>query len=181
MIRRFVVELGQPAFGMAPAGDPNTKAFPPGALILDASFDVGRDHYTSRRSARAAVSMNASGRTFSAANLPVTLQVPCDASTATVTVVFDISDAGGAGALDSPPSVVIDTPATVPCGTTTVLSAQASDPDNDLVDVRWFVDDVLMAPELTTMTFTGTHTLRAVARDARGAATSATKVVGCQP
>jgi hypothetical protein len=40
---------------------------------------------------------------------------------------------------------------------------------------RTSIDD-----RLTSMTFTTGHTLRLVARDERGATTSATKVVSCQ-
>jgi hypothetical protein len=45
--------------------------------------------------------------------------------------------------------------------------------------VRWYVDDVLLAPSVTTIPMTGAHTLRAVARDARGASTTATKSISC--
>ena len=75
--------------------------------------------------------------------------------------------------------IAITTPSTVSCGTSTALTATASDPDGDLASVRWFVDGVLMAPTTTSMVFTGTHELRAVARDARGGATTAKKVVSC--
>jgi hypothetical protein len=59
------------------------------------------------------------------------------------------------------------------------LTSTAAEPDSDLASVRWTVDHVLIAPSVTTLPMTGPHTLRAVARDARGAATTATKSVTC--
>ena len=59
------------------------------------------------------------------------------------------------------------------------LDATVTDPDGDDDLVVWFVDDVRIAAATTSLTFTGPHTLRAVAFDDRGAGTTATKFVDC--
>jgi hypothetical protein len=50
---------------------------------------------------------------------------------------------------------------------------------DDLVSVRWYVDDVLMSASTTSLAFTAAQELRAVATDARGARTTATKTIAC--
>ncbi len=67
----------------------------------------------------------------------------------------------------------------VDCGSATTLTASVADPDGDLDEVRWFVDDVLLAPGTTSVTFTQAHQLRLVARDARGAATTDRRNIQC--
>ena len=65
------------------------------------------------------------------------------------------------------------------CGIATSLAANATDPDGDLESVRWLVDGVLMSAATTSMTFAGSHELRAVATDERGAATTASPAPPC--
>jgi hypothetical protein len=71
------------------------------------------------------------------------------------------------------------TSATGTCGAPRALTATISDPNGDAGPMRWKVDGVLLAPGTSTMVVTGSHTLEAVVRDARGATTTAKKVVSC--
>ena len=97
----------------------------------------------------------------------------------TIGGVFKLELDVGGGIVESPPSVTITSPSTVSCPGTLTLSATVSDPDSDVTSLRWYVDDVLMASGTTSMAMTQGHTLQAVARDARGGATTATHVVTC--
>jgi hypothetical protein len=47
------------------------------------------------------------------------------------------------------------------------------------VSTRWVVDGTLLASTVSSVTFTGTHELSVRVRDARGATTTAKKVVSC--
>ena len=104
--------------------------------------------------------------------------VPCGAGTLPVTATIDLNMTTF---LARPPAVTISTPSSVACPGGLVLTANASDPDGDLQGVRWYVDDVLIAPGTSTLAMTRSHVLRAVARDARGAAKTHTKTVTCAP
>lgn len=179
-ISNLVTKLAQPAFGIAAQGSSSTnKGFPPGALVFESAFDIGSAHYTTRRPNTANVVMTASGATYSASNLDVSLKVPCNKSTATVTVRYTIGAPTGGAALGKPPTVTINVPSSVTCGVPTTLAATVNDPDGDLDTTRWYVDGVLLAPSTSVMIFTTGHTLEAVARDERGATTTAKKVVQC--
>ncbi len=59
------------------------------------------------------------------------------------------------------------------------LSATTSDPDGDVADVRWYLEEKLIESSVTSIDFTQNATVRAVATDARGAATSAEKAISC--
>jgi acetyl esterase/lipase len=172
----FDLELLQPAFGIADAGS-NDKAFPTGALHLRGTITVAGTAYTIRAVNEQPVYLTASGSGFFAADLDIDLDVPCGAGTMPVTLQIDLRHDGTP--IGQPPTIGIATPSTFSCPTMMTLTSTASDPDADLVSVRWYVDDVLLAPSVTTLPMTGAHTLRAVARDARGAATPATKSVAC--
>jgi hypothetical protein len=67
----------------------------------------------------------------------------------------------------------------MPRAPTRRVGASFSDPDGDLDVVRWYLDDNLIEATTTSLTFTLGHTVRAVAYDDRGAATTATKTVTC--
>jgi hypothetical protein len=104
---------------------------------------------------------------------------PCGAGTTMTTGTFRVVTDIRAGPTESPRTISINNAAPITCPRTVTPSATASDPDNDLVSVRWYVDDVLMSASTTSFTFTTTHELRAVATDSRGARTTATKTIVC--
>jgi hypothetical protein len=103
--------------------------------------------------------------------------VPCGTSTLPLTVQFDVKYTNP---VEKPPSLTsLTTPGSVACGTTVALTANVSDPDGDLLPLRWYVDDVLLSPTTTSIEVTQPHTFKAVARDARGATVSKTKAITC--
>lgn len=172
----FDLELLQPAFGIADAGS-SDKAFPSGALHLQGMITVDGLSFTIRAVNEQPVYLTASGSGFFAADLDIDFDVPCGAGTMPVTLQIDLRHDGTP--VGRPPTIGIATPSTFSCPTAMTLTSTAADPDSDLAGVRWYVDDVLLAPSVTTIPMTGPHTLRAVARDARGAATTATQSVAC--
>jgi hypothetical protein len=179
-LENLLVQLGQPAFGIGQQAT-TSKGFPSGALVLTSSFDIGREHFTTRRPNAADVVFTADGTSFAADNLAVSLRVPCNTTEASVTVRYTLRNPSDGSAIAQPPTVSITTPSLVPCdGTPTTLQANASDRDNDLVSVRWRIDGVLMAPTTNSVSFTTGHVLAAIAEDARGARTTVRKVLACQ-
>lgn len=176
VVSDFDLELLQPAFGIADSGS-NEKAFPTGALHLRGTITVAGTAYTIRAVNEQPVYLIASASGFFAADLDIDLDVPCGAGTMPVTLQLDLRHDGTP--IGQPPTIGIGTPSTFSCPTVMTLTSTAADPDSDLASVRWTVDDVLIAPSATTLPMTGPHTLRAVARDARGAATTATKSITC--
>jgi hypothetical protein len=178
-ISNLVVKLSQPAFGIAEQGTTG-KGFPKGALIFESAFDVDGQHMTVRRPSSSNALMNVSGSTFNATDMTLTLVVPCNTSTAEISVKLTARDPGSTTtALGKPPVVTNTTAATGSCGTSRALGATVSDPDGDAGSVRWRVDGVLMAAGTNTMVVSGPHQVDAVVRDSRGATTTATKVVSC--
>lgn len=178
-IDNLVISLEQPAFGIAKQGSSTTdKGFPAGALIVATSFDVDRSHYSTSRANRLPVIVQADGGHFTADGLVVPMTVPCNSSQATVTATLRLFDPGGT-VLESPPEVAILVPGSVTCGGPTALGATAYDQDDDLDEVRWFVDGVLIDQDQTSLVFTGAHMLEVVARDKRGAATTARRQIQC--
>jgi hypothetical protein len=107
----------------------------------------------------------------------IDLSVPCGSGTMPATLQIDLRHDGTP--IGRAPTTGIATPSTLSCPTTMTLTSTAADPDSDLAAVRWYVDDVLLAPSVSSIPMTGPHTLRAVAYDARGAATTATSSVAC--
>lgn len=179
-ISNLVIKLSQPAFGIAQSGSGSTsKGFPKGGLVFDSSFYIGSIAHATRRPSRANAVITASGTTFNASNLLVTMTVPCNSGTASITARLTARDPGNGSALGKPPVVTNTTSATGTCGAPRALTATVSDPNGDAGPVRWKVDGVLLAPGTSTMVVTGSHTLEAVVRDARGATTTAKKVVSC--
>jgi hypothetical protein len=175
----IVVGLTQPAFGIAKQGTSTTqKGFPTGALVAEVSFDVGREHYATRRPNRLPVIVSADNGAFSASNLMVTMEVPCNTSTATVSARLTIVNPS-TPPLERPPTATITTPSMVNCSAPVALAATVTDPDGDLHDVRWKVDGVLINRTTTSLVFTGPHQIEVIARDVRGAATTARKQIQC--
>lgn len=115
---------------------------------------------------------------FFAGDLAVMFDAPCGDGTLPVTLLIELRSAGTPMA--RPPTIEITTPTTVPCPGALALTHATSDPDGDLASVRWYVDDVLLSSATSTLPFTRSHVLRAVARDSRGATTTDTLTVTCQ-
>ena len=172
------ISLLQPAFGIDGQNN-NTKGFPAGGLVLEASATVGGKTYRERGATNLVALLTASPTSFSVSGAPVSFMVDCGAHTERVDLTFDLEEASSGAVLEEPPTLTITTPSQVTCGQTTNLTANASDPDGDLDTVRWYVDDVLLAPTVSSLVFTEAHTLRAVARDDRGATTTDEIQISC--
>lgn len=173
------VSVVQPAFGIHEQSTAN-QGFPPGALVLESHIQVDGVEQTVRTTNDEPVLLSATPSSLSAQGLEAAFVVDCGAGGAAhFLATFDIAPPPTGGILDAPPSITITTPSIVPCGTAVTLTASTSDPDGDLAQTRWYIDDVLMASSVSTVLITQSHTLRAVARDARGAASTATKTIGC--
>jgi hypothetical protein len=168
------LELLQPAFGIDVEG---VQAFPRGALHLQGFVTVDGDSHTVRAVNEEPVFLTASRDGFLAAELELDFAAPCGSSALPVTLRIELRSASEPTA--RPPEVTITTPATFPCPGVLPLTQTSSDPDGDLASVRWTVDGVPIAPGTSTIPFTRAHVLRAVARDSRGATTTATQTVTC--
>src|SRR5690606_6324401 len=166
------VRLAQPAFGIDGSGT-DAKAFPPGALVFEGEFDLGTTHYTIRGPNTDVVLVDADDDHFWATDVELRGTAPCGQGTTVATGTFQLVTSINTGPSESPPTISIDNTSPISCPTSVPLSATASDPDGDLVGVRWYVDDVLMSSSTTAVGFTTSHELRAVASDARGARTTA--------
>jgi hypothetical protein len=116
---------------------------------------------------------------FYATNVKIQGTAPCGEGTVMAAGTFRVVTDIHAGPIESPPTISINNTTPITCPRSVTFGATASDPDSDLASVRWYVDDVLMSASTTSIAFTTTHELRAVATDARGARTSATKTIVC--
>jgi len=180
--KNLTFSLAQPAIGMHEKAT-TTIGFPAGGMMLDTAFDVDTEHFVAHRPLGSDTYVSAQLEDFTADNLDIAMTVPCPSGgRASFTTRLSLYDPNDGSALDRPPSVTNDLPSQVPCnGNPTPLAATASDVDNDLAEVRWLVDDVLIASSISTMVFSAGHTVTVRARDARGATSSDTKVVSCAP
>ena len=173
------IHLEQPAFGISQQGTA-WKAFPPGALVLRSEGHLDGVPFEVRRPNQAALKLRA-GQAWvlmqGADGASLEFSVPCGDDEIDVLVWWGYS---GVGVEDHPPQATIGVPSAVACPSTRTLSKSLYDADGDLASARWFVDGVLMQDGLTSMAFTQAHQLKLVARDARGATTTAIKNVGCQ-
>jgi hypothetical protein len=173
------IQLEQPAFGMSQQGTP-WHAFPAGSLVLRAEGYVDGVPFELRRPNQGPLKLRA-GQAWvlmqgaDGASLEFTL--PCGDDEIEVLVWWGYS---GVGVLEHPPQATIGVPASVACPSTPPLNKSLYDADDDLASARWLVDGVLMQDGITSMAFTQPHQLKLVARDARGATTTAIKNVGCQ-
>lgn len=168
-------QLEQPAFGVAKAAS-TERGFPPGSLILKTTATINGETFVRRQPNSFNVKGTQSSPTLLALTLDVPLTVPCNTGTAEITARIDL---GSSGATGSPPTGTITVPSQVTCGVSRALTYTQSDPNNDIVSRRWLVDGTLLASSVTSVVFTGTHTLAMRLRDARGATTTVTKVVSC--
>ena len=173
----FDLELLQPAFGIASSTGSN-KAFPKGALIVQGQITVDGTTMTIRATNEDPVLFAASPSGFFAGDLEIGLEVPCGGGTMPVELQLDLRHTGNPA--EKPPTIGITSATSARCPTTLALTHNAADPDGDLASVRWYVDDVLLAPTTTSIPATTGHTLRAVARDDRGATTTATRTFSCE-
>jgi hypothetical protein len=173
-------KLGQPAFGIDEEAT-TSIGFPKGSLVFDASFDINEQHFTTRQPNTSNVIVTAAGNVFSANNLTLNLTLPCNTSFTTLQVQISVSPptTSGGGSIGRPPAVTNSTSATGACNASRSLIASVTDPDSDAGAVRWRVDGVLMAPGTSSMIVSEPHTLEAIARDSRGATTTATKELSC--
>ena len=173
------IELLQPAMGIADDGSAY-KAMPEGALQLMLGVTLGEQHFAVRAvNEHDVLFLSARRDGIDADALAVQFDVPCGAGQLPVTASFDLATSG---ILERRPSVSIGiaSPRSCSSSSSVFLAATASDGDGDLLPVRWEVDGVRVAPGVTSLPFTRPHTFRAIARDARGATTVATKSVTCQ-
>lgn len=167
--------LAQPAFGIEKAAS-TERGFPPGALIIETTATINGQTYVRRQPNSVVVKGTQSSPTLIALNMDVPITFPCNSGTGTAIARLDLSSTGAQG---SPPTGTITVPSQVTCGVSRALTKTTSDPDNDIVSTRWLVDGTLLASSVTSVVFTGTHTLGLRVRDARGATTTATKVISC--
>lgn len=172
------IRLAQPAFGIDGSGT-DDKGFPPGALVFEGEFDIDSTHYTVRGPNTEVVLVDADDSHFFATNVEIQGTAPCGQGLTMATGTFRVVTNVEAAPIDAPPTISINNTSPISCPTSVTFSATASDPDSDLASVRWYVDDVLMSASTPGVTFTTSHELRAVATDARGARTTATKTIAC--
>lgn len=174
------IRLVQPAMGIDQSSTAD-KAFPIDALVFEGTFDVLGVPHVLRGRNEVPVYLTADALTFEAFDIHLEGYAPCTGGgfgTAYGTLDLALNVYGGT--VSSPPSVSITVPSAVTCPTSSLqLTANTSDPDADLASVRWYVDDALLGPTVTAIPVTQAHTLRVVARDARGATTTDVKAVSC--
>ncbi len=169
------IALAQPATGVARQGT-TARAFPAGGLVLAVSATVAGQVHNRRLPTTNKVVGTQNGAALSFANLDTPLVLPCGGGTTTVTARVTLASTAATGA---PPTATITVPAAVTCGTSRALTATTSDPNGDIVSTRWLVDGRLLAASVSSVTFTGTRELSVRVRDARGATTTAKKVISC--
>ena len=172
----FDIELVQPIYGVADVAT-DAKAFPPGAVHTRAFFTINGDSFTVRAVNELAIYFEASDADLFTGDIDLDVTVPCGIGTIDVTasIIFEAKIV-----LEGPPTIEITTPPLIACdGSNVALAASVSDPDGDLAEVRWYVDDVLMGASVSSIPMNSGHLLRAVAFDARGAATTDVLTLAC--
>lgn len=177
-LSELAVRLEQPAFGIAEEGT-SWKAFPPGAIVIDAEGVVDSVPFHVRRPNQQPLKLRA-GQAWvlmqGADGASLEFSVPCGEDEIEVLVWLGYNNV----AIDDfPPQATIGGPANATCPSTWTLAKSVSDADGDLASVRWRVDGVLMQNGITSMPFTQPHLLELVVRDARGATVTKQKNVGC--
>ena len=168
------LSLIQPAFGIDDQGD-DAKGFPPAALLFDADITVDFTLYETWGTNLDNVVFDASSTSVLANDIELGFTVPCGDGSASVLARIDLEDTA---LLDSPPSATVSMSPTR-CNYPMYFNASVSDPDSDLDETRWYVDDVLMSQGVSSIVVTQGHTYRVEARDDRGAVTSDEQYVGC--
>ena len=107
-------------------------------------------------------------------------------STTATTAVVDNVMATASSSANLPPAVTITAPANgaqVPASSAVTIQADASDPENRLASVEFYVDGTLLTADTTApfeatwnASTPGTHSLTAVSKDADGGSTTSTAV-----
>lgn len=172
----FDVQLLQPSLGIADSGS-YMKGFPSGALLLQANATVDGNEYVFRGTNQSNVEFFAASYGLFAVDLDATFPVPCGDSVTDLTVRFDLRTNAQ---LEEPPYVELNLPEEVSCPGTLTLAATVFDGDGDLDRVKWYVDDVAIANGVSAIPMTTDHSVRAVAFDSRGAATTDEVDVTCR-
>ena len=172
------VTLDQPSFGIAQQGS-DAKGFPPGSIILSAALTIDDEDYQARFVNTEPAVLVADEDSFLASDVPFEFSVPCNPGIAWVTATVDLTTPTSGAVLEGPPTVEITTPTSVNCPGTVNLTATTGDPDGDFDFLRWYVDDNLIAQGTTSIQISESHTLRAVAFDQRGAATTDVSTIDC--
>ncbi len=170
------ISLAQPTFGVQPRGE-DSVLFPESSVQVWIQLTIDGEVYRVRRPNPAAVQIDHSNGEFKSAAFRLRSHVSCGDSSVALVDLWIAMDDGAT--LNSPPTGSVTTPSAVSCSTSVPLTESFTDPDGDLASVRWFVDDVPLSDSTTAISITESHTLRAVAEDARGAATTATKQISC--
>jgi hypothetical protein len=170
------ISLAQPTFGVQPRGE-DSVLFPESSVQVWIQLTIDGEVYRVRRPNPAAVQIDHSNGEFKSAAFRLRSHVNCGDSSVALVDLWIAMDDGAT--LNSPPTGSVTTPSAVSCSTSVPLTESFTDPDGDLASVRWFVDDVPLSDSTTAISITESHTLRAVAEDARGAATTATKQISC--
>lgn len=175
------IDLVQPTMGVS-FEDSAWKSLPPGALRLRTHVETGP--FTVDRVDVNEVPVYFQGGeawllTEGAGGFIVAFALPCGSETETIHawVSFDADTPA-----EGPPSLGIYMPGSTTCGATESLAlSSGSDPDDDLVSLRWEVDGVLLAEEVDEIVVNQAHDIRAILRDARGATTIASHSITCTP
>jgi hypothetical protein len=175
LVSSFEVELMQPSIGIAVLDQTFDAGFPAGALHARLHATVDGVPMTLRVVNPEDVVMSVSPA-FALDELDVELELPCgdDVLPVTATLMFEHTDE-----LEQPPQGGITSSPLVSCPNWLTLSHNISDVDGDLDTIRWYVDDVLMAPSVVRIWVDDTHELKLVAKDERGATIERTLTVGC--
>jgi hypothetical protein len=169
------IDLEQPTIGVARQGT-TERGFPQGGLVLKTRATVAGVTHTRRQVNNAVVKGTQNGAALTLPSLSSTITLACGTGTTTLTARLALTSSSATG---SPPTATITVPSQVTCGVPRSLTATTSDPNSDIVSTRWVVDGTLLASTVSSVTFTGTHELSVRVRDARGATTTAKKVVSC--
>lgn len=173
----IVLDLLQPSFGIH-GGDLDV-GFPPGALHVSGAAQIGGGwQWAAGVNKEPVTGLVRGADVFEVSGLVLEFTVPCGNGELPVVATIDLERQGTGG---RPPSGTITTSEWVPCNQPTTLSANVSDPEMDVDQIRWFVDDVLLDESVTAVQFYDGAVLKLRVRDERGATTVDTKTIQCIP
>jgi hypothetical protein len=175
LVSSFEVELMQPAIGIGVLDQTFDAGFPAGALHARLRATIDGVPMTLRVVNPEDVITSLSP-VFALSDLEVEFELPCgdDVLPVTAVLMFEHTDE-----LGQPPQGGILSSPSVNCPNWLTLSHNITDADGDLDSVRWYVDDVLMAPSVVRIWVNDTHELKLVAKDERGATIERTLTIGC--
>lgn len=176
------IDLLQPAMGIA-FEDDVWAAFPPGALFMQTHVELAGGLFAETHAAlnEEPVYLQVESGWLSAqgtGGFEVHFPVACNGEVEPMKAWLTFS---AVTATAQPPTLALDLPSTVTCGTVVDLEAITADPDGDHEEPRWIVDGVLLAPDVHAIEVNTGHDIVAVVRDGRGAATTDTHSISCTP